>query len=294
MPTSRSAWSSDASAAARASRMRTDLAQVSRRRLHRRQPVRAAAAAGRAGHRAVAIGRAGPQEGVARDFAARAVTAAGRAAALLSIDEVLRGSAANLASRSRPCGCRTRSPASMSTSPPTMRWSKRSWRAEHDRPCDLRHGPDGHPPRDLHAVPAALRDAARAVAAAVPAARDRCRCWPMSARLIDRARLKEINHRLLLGGKIHPRDLKPLVESFAEQAGRDEHPAGRAQGDRARQGRRPPRWSWRRLPTGFTPTPSPSGWASTTSSAPARSSASTSGSTPRSTARIATARRSCG
>lgn len=37
------------------------------------------------------------------------------------------------------------------------------------------------------------------------------------ARLIDRARLKEINHRLLLGGKIHPFELKPLVESFAEK-----------------------------------------------------------------------------
>jgi len=36
-------------------------------------------------------------------------------------------------------------------------------------------------------------------------------------RLIDRARLKEINHRLLLGAKIHPRDLKPLVESFADK-----------------------------------------------------------------------------
>jgi HAD superfamily hydrolase (TIGR01490 family) len=36
-------------------------------------------------------------------------------------------------------------------------------------------------------------------------------------RLIDRARLKEINHRLLLGGKIHPRDLQPLVESFADK-----------------------------------------------------------------------------
>jgi HAD superfamily hydrolase (TIGR01490 family) len=35
-------------------------------------------------------------------------------------------------------------------------------------------------------------------------------------RLIDRARLKEINHRLLLGAKIHPRDLKPLVDSFAD------------------------------------------------------------------------------
>jgi len=37
------------------------------------------------------------------------------------------------------------------------------------------------------------------------------------ARLIDRARLKEINHRLLLGSAIHPRDLTPLVESFAER-----------------------------------------------------------------------------
>lgn len=37
------------------------------------------------------------------------------------------------------------------------------------------------------------------------------------AKLIDRARLKEINHRLLLGHWIHPRDLKPLVDSFAER-----------------------------------------------------------------------------
>src|SRR5437764_2342455 len=37
------------------------------------------------------------------------------------------------------------------------------------------------------------------------------------ARLIDRARLKEINHRLLLGRTIHPRELKPLVESFADK-----------------------------------------------------------------------------
>lgn len=35
-------------------------------------------------------------------------------------------------------------------------------------------------------------------------------------RLIDRARLKEINHALLLGRRIHPRELKPLVDSFAE------------------------------------------------------------------------------
>src|SRR5881397_557858 len=38
-----------------------------------------------------------------------------------------------------------------------------------------------------------------------------------AARLIDRGRLKEINHHLLLGRTIHPRDLKPLVESFADK-----------------------------------------------------------------------------
>src|SRR5438128_12606407 len=37
------------------------------------------------------------------------------------------------------------------------------------------------------------------------------------ARLIDRGRLKEINHRLLLGARIRPRDLQPLVESFADK-----------------------------------------------------------------------------
>jgi HAD superfamily hydrolase (TIGR01490 family) len=36
-------------------------------------------------------------------------------------------------------------------------------------------------------------------------------------RLIDRGRLKEINHRLLLGAHVHPRDLRPLVDSFAER-----------------------------------------------------------------------------
>ena len=36
-------------------------------------------------------------------------------------------------------------------------------------------------------------------------------------RVIDRAKLKEINHHLLLGPTIHPSDLKPLVESFAEK-----------------------------------------------------------------------------
>lgn len=38
-----------------------------------------------------------------------------------------------------------------------------------------------------------------------------------AVRLIDRARLKEINHHLMLGRRIHPRDLNPLVESFAER-----------------------------------------------------------------------------
>lgn len=36
-------------------------------------------------------------------------------------------------------------------------------------------------------------------------------------RLIDRGRLKEINHRLLLGGRVHPHELKPLVDSFTDR-----------------------------------------------------------------------------
>lgn len=36
------------------------------------------------------------------------------------------------------------------------------------------------------------------------------------AKLISRARLKEINHKLLLGPSIRPADLKPLLDSFAE------------------------------------------------------------------------------
>ena len=36
-------------------------------------------------------------------------------------------------------------------------------------------------------------------------------------KLIDRGRLKEINHHLLLGRKRHSSELKPLVDSFAEQ-----------------------------------------------------------------------------
>ncbi|WP_118857870.1 HAD family hydrolase [Sphingomonas mesophila] len=36
-------------------------------------------------------------------------------------------------------------------------------------------------------------------------------------KLIDRGRLKEINHRLLLGGETRPAVLEPLVESFADR-----------------------------------------------------------------------------
>ena len=36
-------------------------------------------------------------------------------------------------------------------------------------------------------------------------------------RLIDRGKLKEINHHLLLGRRIHPRELRPLVETFADK-----------------------------------------------------------------------------
>lgn len=38
-----------------------------------------------------------------------------------------------------------------------------------------------------------------------------------AAGLIDRARLKEINHRLLIGGAIHANELEPLVASFADK-----------------------------------------------------------------------------
>jgi HAD superfamily hydrolase (TIGR01490 family) len=36
-------------------------------------------------------------------------------------------------------------------------------------------------------------------------------------RLIDRAKLKEINHHLLLGHRVHASHLRPLVESFADK-----------------------------------------------------------------------------
>ncbi len=59
------------------------------------------------------------------------------------------------------------------------------------------------------------------------------------AKLINRARLKEINHALLLG-HAHPSDLKPLVDSFAEATvERNVRPGARAAIARDRdQGRR--------------------------------------------------------
>ena len=43
--------------------------------------------------------------------------------------------------------------------------------------------------------------------------------WTMIAyllKLIDRAELKQVNHHLLLGRTIHPRDLRPLIDGFAD------------------------------------------------------------------------------
>jgi HAD superfamily hydrolase (TIGR01490 family) len=49
------------------------------------------------------------------------------------------------------------------------------------------------------------------------------------AKLIDRAQLKEINHSLLLGRSIHPAELKPLVDSFADaQVATNIRPGARA------------------------------------------------------------------
>ena len=66
---------------AAASRGEADLAAVPRRRLHRREPVRTPLAPGGAGSRAVALGRAGPEEGVAGDVDPRPADACERRAA---------------------------------------------------------------------------------------------------------------------------------------------------------------------------------------------------------------------
>jgi HAD superfamily hydrolase (TIGR01490 family) len=47
-------------------------------------------------------------------------------------------------------------------------------------------------------------------------------------RLIDRGRLKEINHHLLLGARVHPSQLNQLVDSFADvQVGSNIRPGAR-------------------------------------------------------------------
>ena len=60
------------------------------------------------------------------------------------------------------------------------------------------------------------------------------------AKLIDRAELKEINHQLLIGRRIHLRELKPLVESFADrQVATNIRPGARAAIERDKaEGRR--------------------------------------------------------
>jgi HAD superfamily phosphoserine phosphatase-like hydrolase len=57
---------------------------------------------------------------------------------------------------------------------------------------------------------------------------------------MDRSRLKEINHSLMLGGLVHPSDLRPLVESFAEKTVRTNiRPGARAAIERDKaEGRR--------------------------------------------------------
>ena len=182
--------------------------ELSRRRVQRRQSVPARQPEGRSGDRTVAVESSRTArrrwrmlaDAWAARLPRRAASACGRSQQTLRSHRPQ----ARPVDPGRRTG-RSRSPRSMSTSPPTTSWSRRSSKgARDDRLRHLRHGPDGHPPRDLHAVPAALRASARAVAAAAPAFRRSLRCSPMSLKLIDRARLKEINHRLLLGHRRHP------------------------------------------------------------------------------------------
>ena len=130
------------------------------------------------------VGRAGPQEGLAA-----AVGCSGRrccsarCCGCSRLDEVL--------ARARPQARPRRSRRCELTQPARRRRRRQARRpcagrsdhrrAAHERPRHLRHGPDGHAARDLHAVPAPLRAAPGAVAAAVPAARVAvdarlCRC----------------------------------------------------------------------------------------------------------------------
>jgi phosphoserine phosphatase len=108
-------------------------------------------------------------------------------------------------------------------------------------------------------------------------------------KIIDRGRLKEINHRLLIGHKRHAHELKPLIDSFAEKMlASNVRPGARAAiaHDKS-EGRRVvmATASYR-----FYAAKSPNAWALMIASAPIRSWAWMSGSTPRSMGKIATAR----
>ena len=112
-------------------------------------------------------------------------------------------------------------------------------------------------------------------------------------RLIDRAKLKEINHRLLIGHRVPLAELKPLVESFADrQVATNIRPGARSAIARDKaEGRRLvlATASYRLYADAIAERLGFDDVIGTGSS-----SASTSASMPGSTAKIATARRRCG
>ena len=253
----------------RASRDPANLDRVSAAGGHRRQSVPLGSPEVAPAIEHVAVRRAGPQEGVA---AARRCSGRSCCVALLrllGLDEIMARAGESSASKSGPSGCPIRSPGSTSTSPPTTNWSKRSWRGAHERPRDLRHGPDRDPARDLHAVPAPLRAAPRAVAAAVPAARP-ASMLAYVAKLIDRGAIEGDQSPPAARRDDPPARPQAVGRKLRRGAGGEQHPPRRAQGDRPRQGRRPAAGAGDRLLPPLRATRSPSGWASTTSSAPAR------------------------
>jgi phosphoserine phosphatase len=190
------------------------LAQVPRRRLHRRELVRAGSPAV-ARHRAVALGRAGPQEGMADPLAPRARHARPRRAAR---GQPRRGDGT-------PLGRLGLTIRAVLLSNPLAG-------VDVDKPRTMRSPKH---PRRASMSDLAIYDMDRTVTRAATYTPFLLHCalrrapWRLlllplvilsmlayAARLIDRARLKEINHRLLLGGRIQPGKLRPLVESFAD------------------------------------------------------------------------------
>ena len=171
--TSPSGWSNAAIADARFPQTRRTWIGFRGGALHRRQSVRLRLAEGRCrrsscGARSSRTARRAG--GCLRRSARRCCSA--RCSGCARSTKASRRSAASSASTSARCelsnplaGDRRRQARGPS------RWSKPSSPGAHERPRHLRHGPDGHAARDLHAVPAPLRDPPGAVAAAVPAAR---------------------------------------------------------------------------------------------------------------------------